>query len=151
MSNEIVLKKKINVQGGVINLADKVLKIMRGHVGVDNAITKQQLFKQVFGVEFSTSNYSHYFAYDILKSALHFCRKHTMCFIISKTNNRNVIFYVINSSNDVVAYHKDIDNKIKNMGAMKGRATTSVMEQWYKQAWQISNKFKKPELITAAP
>jgi hypothetical protein len=122
------------------NIAEALLVIMQSHIGNENAILREDLFKKLFRHDYNDSNLRDWLRWEFVKRAMHFCRVFTNCFIGCKSINGNFSYFVLKSMDDAQFYHDMLENSIKKMRIMQKRAILSVRGEWYKDKWLIPEK-----------
>lgn len=124
-----------------INLADALLDILTEHIGVNNAVTKEELFMLLFNKKFNDDDLRDYVRWDFVKKAMHKLRQKTKCFVVSTFDKveQTWLFFVIKNKSDAQIYVDRLDNCIKRMRAMQKRAKKAAKEEWYKEDWLLTN------------
>lgn len=116
--------------------ADRLLSIMRNHIGQENKIARNALFTKVYHVHpDSLKELEAYVLFDIFKRAMHWCRQRTKCFITNKTVNNVVYYFVVKDRSDVACYSALVNRSIKAMRAMERKAFKAVREHWWREDW----------------
>lgn len=120
---------KISLTTG--NIADKLLKIMKAHIGFENSITRKALFYKLFLKSEDEDSLEDWLRWEFVKKAMHLCRVRTKCFI-SSCRDDNFIFryFVVNSEEDTEHYIKMLENNIRKMRTMQQRCRKAGREKW---------------------
>jgi hypothetical protein len=118
-----------------VNIAYKMTKIFKDHIGRDNAVSHHVLFRRVFGKS-DTGHLADELRWFYAKQAMHFLRQRTKCFIGSKYENGTWKYFVIKDFDDAKHYVDILDNNIKRMRAMQHKAVKAARDQWYKLDWE---------------
>lgn len=126
------------------NLIEPLLDVMQNHIGYKNAVTGEILFEEIFMKE-PEKNYSDYYRWECLKTAMRKLRHKSNCFIAqtrdAKTNQFN--YFILSNMKEVRDYNGKIDNFITSLENLQDRAKKSVKEKWYKQTWTVDVKLPK--------
>lgn len=124
------------IEATTLIVGDRLLSIMKSHIGQEQGIARNALFKQVYGVSpDSLKELEEFVLFDIFKKAMHRCRQRTKCFITNKTVNNLVYYFVVKDRSDVACYSALVNRSIKAMRAMERKAFKAVREHWYKADW----------------
>lgn len=125
-------------------IAEKIMVIMKSHIGSFNGITGRALFKQVYGI-LPENTPVDLFRWLKIKEAMHYLRLYSKCFIVFDSSERDCyLFYVPETNNDIQDYVNLLETNIKQMHKMKDRARESVRNNWSKLDWEIERpKIKK--------
>lgn len=118
------------------NVAKLLLVIFKKHIGIENEITREELFKKVYETDFEY-NYENFYKYDVILKAMHFLRRYTNCFIASRNIQSTYSFFVISSESELQMYSSKIKRAVRALNNMNRRATKAVEEQWHKQKWVL--------------
>lgn len=119
-------------------IAERIMLIMPGHVGEQNALSSSDLFKSVYGVDDHKISYLNNIALKkVLSQAINRLRKDSNCFIISKGYGESSKYFVAKTQDDANIYHEQANRRIKGLYDLKDRAQRSVSEKWHKQNWQF--------------
>ena len=123
----------------VRNVARVVMTIMRSHIGEENALTGNELFKKVFGKKRQTmasmESLVDELRWSYLKRAMHYLRKNTKCFIIGKEDEGNWEYFVVSTQYEADYYINILQNNIKRMKYMQKKVRKAVKEKWYLKEW----------------
>lgn len=142
-NNKLTLNRTANARArqSTREIAGDLFTIMKGHVGQDNGITRDELFSTVFGAPRKRFNQMQQFALNLLLlRVIHYLRVRSNCFIVSRRNDKTWEYFVLKNDNDLDLYHDDVDGKIHGLKMMKKRASKAVSEGWHKQKWEIAKK-----------
>jgi len=119
-------------------IAEKLMFILKKHVGKSNAVTKEALFEKVYKAPASQIRaLNAYVLHDILTKALSYLRSRTNCFVISERQGQDYICYVITNTKECDVYIDLTDNRIRAFEGMKERARKSVKSGWHRQQWRV--------------
>ena len=119
----------------------KLFKIMRQHIGRENAISREKLFISVYGIREEELNDLQYIAlWDILKSAMHRCRQRTKCFITNHKVSGIYQYFVVRDRYDAGCYADLATRAIRQLTAMTSRAYKSAAERWCELEWTYMNE-----------
>jgi len=133
-------------------IAYKLAHIMKHHIGFDNAITKENLYVQVFNKQYDDDNAADYLRWHFVKKAMHRLRLRSNCFIAFSRkvlqNKQFLTFFVIETMKDASYYHEVLESNIKRMKIMQRKAVTAVLEKWSRQEWVLLDSKGKPKLIS---
>jgi len=136
---ELVIKDKGQLRGklqrqiSVKKIAVEIIKIMKTHIGFNNAISKKDLFKALFKEKYVEDRLDHWMLWQFTKRAMHQLRSRSNCFI----GMANFKYFVLSSDTDANYYISQMDKTIKKMRQMQKKAQKSVDEKWHKQIWSI--------------
>ena len=117
------------------NLGMKMLNIFSKHIGSGNAISRGQLFKQLFG-RTEEPSLADELRWDYAKKAMHLLRQRTKCFVGSMRENGVWKYFVIKDNKDAQYYIDILDKNIKRMKVMQKKAKKAVDQKWYSLDWQ---------------
>jgi len=146
MTNKEIVKKildeynlKHKMEISKIDISQKLLVVMKNHIGKANAVSRNDLFKKLYNVEEDTNNLEHWFIWNQTKKAMHNIRKTTKCFIsMRRTSGANFEFFVVEDRNDAKEYVDVINKNIHQMKSMIGRAIKAADENWSEQNWELT-------------
>lgn len=132
---ELMLKERISRSVKISlttgNIAEKLLHIMKSHIGYENAISRKALFHKVFGKAENEDSLEDWLRWEFVKKGMHHCRVRTRCFISScRTDDFVFKYFVVNSVYDAEHYIKTLDNCIKKMRFMQDRCRKAGIEKW---------------------
>jgi hypothetical protein len=113
------------------NLAGKLLNILRYHIGFENAITKADLFKEVFK-KVDDDSLEDWIRWEFLKKAMHLLRVRSKCFVAGTNDNRTWKYFVVQTVDDANHYIAVLDNNIRKMRIMQKRALQAANEEWWR-------------------
>lgn len=130
MDSKLIFKqRKVRTIG---ELTQRIREIMVEHVGVQNEITKGELFKELFGSK-SFNDIQEWFLWHKVKMSMNFLRKTSNCFIASRCPVPNVwSFFVIKDSADLDFYKNNLKRNISRMYKMIERGEKLVEKKAYK-------------------
>lgn len=123
----------------VNNIMYVVALIMNGHKGLDNAISGDKLFQQVYGAD-RKPDYVDDFRWDYIRKAMHKLRQSTKLFIASRNNNGVYEYFVPTNTDEAQIYINNLENNINRMRSMQRKAMKSVLDGWYKLDWIDESK-----------
>lgn len=128
-------------------VVEKLLVIMKKHVGENKRISRMDLFTMIYGVpEYEVEELKAWFMWEIIKKAMHYCRQRTKCQIVSqrftykgKRHKNGSIFYywVACTYFDAKIYRINLEKNIKAMIKSIGKMEKSVKQKWYKEKWSV--------------
>lgn len=128
------------------NIAEEILRIFPGHIGRNKAITKNELFKELFDKSFDEDSPSDYLRWDFVLKAMHKLRKETACFIVGIYDHefKERVYFVIANQVEADIYVNRLKQSVKKINAMAKRAKKSVDEKWYSKPskWVLPNRKK---------
>lgn len=124
------------------NIALRLMEIMKNHIGYDNHITRPQLFGEIFLKE-EEETLADWLRWEFVKKSMHLCRRKTKCFISSKRNGHNWVYFVVADEDDAGHYVDNLNKNISRIRKMQLRAMKSAREQWYKEDWFLPERVKK--------
>lgn len=139
MRSKLLLKKKKKQREIVLltrhELNAKLAQLMRRHIGQDNFITKEQIFRELFG---EPKNYSNAQVMVLMKiiipRAMNWLRKTTKCFIVHKRlSGYTYGYYLPRNRTDISYYDSFLKNLEKKIQYMRERAEKSIAEGWYRE------------------
>lgn len=135
----------------ISNIMFIIAEIMKKHKGIENAISGDELFKNVYLTD-RKPDYVDDFRWDYIRKAMHRLRQRTKLFI-ANTRHENGSYYYFVPTNEEEAQHyiNFLENSIKRMRSMQRKAMKSVYERWYELDWIEENKYLKDykELFSA--
>lgn len=114
----------------------KILDIFKSHIGEENAISGEQLFKEIYNIKLDKTNVRHLYAVKNIQSRISKLRHKSFCFIQCKTRHRKSGLYFIpkrfsESSNYAQTLSKGIANRVKTVEY----AQESVKDRNYNKRW----------------
>ena len=124
------------------NIALKLMKIFEKHIGNQNAITRGQLFKRIFGRREEISLVDK-LRWDYVKKAMHLLRSRTKCFIGSKRENGIWKYFVLETEEDAMFYIDNLERNIKRMRIMQRKAMKATQEKWHRIDWLKEHKIQR--------
>ena len=124
-------------------IAYELLLIFKNHIGRNNGITRDKLFKKLFKEDYDDNNLKHYIYWDFVKKAMNLLRKKSNCFIISKQSNNQYKYFVVKTVSDSDIYVKHTDNIVKRINTMQKKCIQAGIESWYKQPWELHYNIKQ--------
>ena len=136
--------KKIAILTNIREIIQKLLVIMKKHIGEENKISHYQLFIKVYGLHpEDVSDLQEWVMWEFIKRALHSMRQRTKCFVISKQIptgrfSRGGIwnYWVANNWDDFSVYQNNIERNVLAMRRMVKKCEKSVREKWSEQVWE---------------
>lgn len=138
------LPKNITWQDITYNkISVSLLEIFRKHIGEDKSISKEDLFKKIYNMDYDIRSPSHYMLWEFVKRSMNKVRRESKCFISSKQNGHSTDYFVVKDQNDADYYVDRLNKTIKKMKYMMNRAQKSVDEKWYRQSWELKFQEKK--------
>lgn len=139
LSKDLNGSKKRMVSTRVI--AAEIMKLMKNHIGLQDSISKSQLFKRLFNVAYDDKRLDHWMLWEFSKRAMHLLRRDSNCFVASILDeiNHEYYYFVVKDGIDADIYINTLENSIKRMRSMQRRVIKAVDEKWYKNAgaWSI--------------
>lgn len=118
-------------------LAEKMMVLFKKHIGHGKGISRQDLFKTLYGVKYKSNSYEHFYKVDLMRKALHHLRVYSTCFVTSYRDEEGEMRYAVVSNVEEAEHYCDVLNKnIKRMQMMKIRARRSVNEKWYEKPFE---------------
>lgn len=125
----------------VRQVSELLLEKFMDHIGSKNAITRDELFRWVYGHRYNPNNLADYYCSDVLRRAMHLARVKTNCFItISKTVDDTYVYYIPQTESDIQGYIGILDQNISRMNKMKLRARRAVNERWWKNKFEFKTQ-----------
>lgn len=122
------------------NIMYVVAKVMVNHKGLDNAISGDDLFLEVYGAK-RNPDYVDDFRWDYVRKAMHRLRQRTKLFIASQRDNKgDYVYFVPTDPREAQVYIDNIERNITRMRSMQRKAMKSVIEEWYKLDWIEESK-----------
>lgn len=132
-------------------VTERLLQVMKSHIGRENAVTREDLLKKLFRINYyDISELHRFFLLNIMNTAMHRLRKNTKCFITSKRNEGTTLFFVVKSDEDANCYSDFATRQIRSLRQMERRAYTAVREKWYKDEWALGGRRPKTISLKAA-
>jgi hypothetical protein len=128
-------KKKIFATKKAI--AKILIVVMRKHIGMKNSISREELFKAVFGFYSDEINELQEVAlWYIVKSAMHFLRQRTKCFITNRrVSNYQIEYFVVKDFEDAQCYSEIVHRIATQMHAMEKKAYEAVEKEFWRYEW----------------
>lgn len=126
-------------------VVERLLRVMKKHIGLDKRISKLNLFRAVYQIDPTViSELKLWFLQDLLTKACHLSRQRCKCFIVSKTFKENkyssqgtIRWYWVGNTYACAQTYKDILSKqMRAMGQAKIRADASIRNKHYNLTWQ---------------
>ena len=136
--------KKIVILTNIRDIIHRLLKIMRKHIGEDNKISRNNMFKKVYGMHpESVSELQEWMMWEFIKKAMHRMRQRTYCFIVSKPTSLSRYgkggvwhYWVANSGTDYIVYRDNIERNIRAMRAMVKKCDRAIRLRYYDRDWE---------------
>lgn len=101
------------------NITSSIIDIFQNHIGIENAISSEDLFLKVTGIRAdSIDYYERAYKWNLIKRVLGVLRKNGTLFVITGTSYH----YVLNSSEELVSYKNRVDATIKGLHNIKYKA-----------------------------
>lgn len=135
----LLVKSEHQIRLTAKNIAIMLLDIMQEHIGFNNAISKDMLFKAIFK-RLPEKNLSDWLRWEFIKRAMHWCRLNTKCFIGSRRYNDRYYFFVIASMVDANYYIQNLEVSIAKMRYMQQKAHKAALEKWHLLDWKQNLK-----------
>jgi hypothetical protein len=122
------------------NIMYVVAKIMTRHKGIDNAISSDNLFYEVYGAK-RNPDYIDDFRWDYIRRAMHKLRQRTKLFVANQRGaNGDFFYFVPTTESEAQIYIDNIERNISRMRSMQRKAMKSVIDEWYKLDWIEESK-----------
>ena len=126
-----------SINATVSEIAMQTMKIMRSHVGKKNAIESKKFFKKVTNYYPDDFNpFQLYVINGLLASARGYLKRKTRCFIISKSIEGKLYYYIPTNEREFQPYENRTINQINSLESLKNRGKRSIKERWYALDWQ---------------
>lgn len=125
------LTRKPTQQLNNTELRQQVVGVMKEHLGKENAITQQDLFKKIYGNPEHFSDLELLGKWMAIRQSLHYLRKNSYCFVVSQHNNGTMEFFVIKDKADADVYKVQIVNQIEKAMAMVKKAYIAADKKYY--------------------
>jgi hypothetical protein len=107
----------------------RLKKIMRSHIGIENAISSNELFFLIYGMEAEDLNvYKRTYWWSIIKQELRHLRRMNEMFSIIKGSK----IFILCSDNELKNYIKFTDNNIVSIKNMQKNANIWVKKKLYR-------------------
>lgn len=119
-------------------LSITLVSFFKDHVGVENAVTKNAVFKKIRGVKFDNQNIKHVNAWGSIKAAMHKLRKTSLCFIQSTRPQGGYEpskYFVVKRFNESSKFAKDMTLQTKTRIENIKRAQESVYDKDFRKEW----------------
>jgi len=126
-------------------ICTELIRIMKFHIGSQNAIEKEMLFLKIFHKPFEEDSAADYLRWHFVKKAMHKLRVFSNCFITytRSYDKKHLMFFVIETMKDANFYVNILENNKRRMEIMQRKAIRSVNEKWAKQNWVIMDTSRK--------
>lgn len=120
-------------------VAEQIMRVMKSHIGRDNCVEKEKLFKKTFGLyPEDVSPLNRQLLNDYFHRANTLLRSRSDCFIMHDYYGGESVYYVISDDNDLDVYRENTNKFIRGLQRMKQRAKRSVDNEWHKRdEWSI--------------
>jgi len=140
--------KRVIMMTSVREIVNKLLKIMKQHIGEENSISRNQLFKSVYGVPVeNVSALQEWMLFELIKKAMHLCRQRTKCFIVSRQMTQQFgkrygtwYYWVAKDGTDYIVFSDNMNRNIVAMKKMVEKCDKAVRNRWYQQEWSFATK-----------
>ncbi len=130
--------REIRIDATIRTIAERLFKVMTNHIGIDDYISRDALFKKVYMVGMNDlPDLQTYVLQDLLRRAVHYCRTKTNCFIINTRVKANYYYFVVKNKHEAQVYSTMINKRIKNLKAIEKKCFKAVEQKWYKREWAI--------------
>ncbi len=124
----------------VHQIAEKLLEVFSNHIGQNNAITKDELFRGLYKHDLIRDDLGDWMRWEFTRRAMHLLRVRSHCFIANTSIRDYSAYFVVKDQSDAQYYIDRLDNNIARMRAMQKRCLRAVSEKWYNKTWQIESK-----------
>ena len=127
----------------VRQVSELLLEKFMDHIGSKNSVTRDELFRWVYGHRYNSNSLADYYCSDVLRRAMHLARVKTNCFItIAKNVDDTYVYYIPQTEADIQGYIGILDQNIARMNKMKIRARRAVNERWWKNKFEFKTKMR---------
>ena len=109
----------------------RLKRIFKKHIGKHNAISKERLFKEVFGDIDRFSELELFYYWNKLRVILHDMRKNTFLFVVSERKMNTYMYYVLKTEQDFKVYSENVEQIKKSISRLQERAKRALKEKWY--------------------
>ena len=121
-------------------IINSLLDIFKEHIGINNAISSEELFFKVLNVHpESVDYYERTYKWNAIKRILSILRKNGTLFVIMG----NTHHYVLGDEEEAESYSNKIDSMIRGMSAMKLKAKKWLTSEEFKKLKELKKKEKK--------
>ena len=111
------------------DIQSQLKKVFKKHVGEENAISPQELFKEIFQVNPEYIDiFKRKYWWDILKGMLRHLRSEENLFVINKKTK----LFVLSNEKECTDFKKIIDRDIESLKSVKIKADKWVRQKKYK-------------------
>lgn len=115
-------------------LRNKILRLFKNHIGLENGITRGKIFVKLFGDIESYSEAEAWFMWRQVYRCMNYLRKNSYCFIVVALDERSRWkYYVVTSKEDAKFYKKILKNNIKKLRWLNARCNQAVKEKFYRK------------------
>ena len=121
----------------IVSLGDSLLDIMEDHIGFENRVGRNEIFKQIYKYDYKQSDIQDWLRWDFIKKAMRFCRSKTNCFIIMIKEGLEYKFFVAKTTREADMFCRHLDKNIAQLKAVQTRVHQSINERWYEQSWDV--------------
>lgn len=114
-----------------------LMEIFSSHKGEQNAITQHELFRKVYQRKLVTTDVGDFARWEYIRRSLHYLRRKSNCFVISKRTGSDYVFFVPTTRRESQIYINQIENSVTAMRSSQSRCERSVREKWYLKQWEL--------------
>lgn len=122
-------------------LADRSITMLKDHVGIENAISKEDFFKKIFNHPLDLNDLTDWVRWEILKKSLNYLRRKSNCFVIQHNHK----IFVVSKNEEAKLYVQNLNRTINNIVKLQNRCVQSVEEQWFKEDFTLT-KIMSPSI-----
>jgi hypothetical protein len=129
-----VSRKDVTRQYKPTIIKQKLVNLMKQHVGRKKAITQREIFTELYGKPDKYSPVEIYALWARTKEIMMFLRKNTYCFIASqRLDSHNIGYFVVKDSNDASIYRDHAMRQMNQMLLLAKQANVAVEQEFYKK------------------
>ena len=111
-------------------LLRNIIKLMSKSIGSDNAVSPEEMFEYVYGVNPNTMNsFKRQYYWTFLRKILRELRKKEILFVVIRKNK----VFVLKTQEELKDYNKFIDRTIQSLKDVQAKATRWVNNESYKK------------------
>jgi len=116
----------------------KIVEIFQDHIGNENQISRNALFKKLFDVDYNKKKYKHYMLWNTVRSRFSDLRKKSLCFIQSDRpvgGNESGNYFVPKRFAESAFYSKELSKSVKARVNTIKTVNDSVANKDYRKEW----------------
>jgi hypothetical protein len=125
----------------------KLMLVFQKHIGEENRISAQALFKKMYRVTYDDVTDLQYFLLcNQLSMAISRMRQETNCFVVRKGS----FMWVAKTKDDSKLFKRQTAERIKGLIMVANRCDRAVSEKWYRQSFSFTKRIPSQTVAALA-